>query len=284
MMTETLTVFEEVVRLQKAGEPCVLATVIEASGSSPRKAGARMVIRGDGSIVGTIGGGRPELETIAAGLEVLREGTPRTLPFTLVEEHGHVCGGNVRIYLEPLGAAPRLVICGAGHVGRATAGVALQAGFRVTVIDDRPECLAPGLLPAAAELVPGDFAATVGRLPVDAAASIVIATPGFLSDFAAARAALATPAGFIGIIGSRRKRETLFATLEREGYPEEALTRLTIPVGFPIGGDTPGEIAVSIVAQLIERRYRHDAEGRGPGAGSRTITADGVLQTAPAAP
>jgi xanthine dehydrogenase accessory factor len=283
-MSETLTVFEEVVRLQHAGEPCVLATVIASSGSAPRKCGARMVIRQDGTITGTVGGGKPELETIAAGLEVLREMVPRTVSFTLVEEFGHVCGGSLQIYLEPLGSAPRLVICGAGHVGTATAAVAAQAGFRVTVVDDRPAQLAPGRLPAACQTVCGGYGESLAKLPVTPDTAVVITTPGFQSDFAATRAALATPAGYIGIIGSRRKRETLLATLAAEGYDEATIARLTIPVGLPIGGDTPGEIAVSIVAQLIERRHRHVAKNRGAHPGSRPVPADGVLQAPPSPP
>lgn len=283
-MSETLTVFEEVVRLQQAGEPCVLATVIASSGSAPRKSGARMVIRADGSIVGTIGGGKPELETIAAGLEVLREMAPRTLSFTLLEEFGHVCGGNLQIYLEPLGSAPRLIICGAGHVGTATAAVAVLAGFRVTVVDERPAQLESGRLPTACQSVCGGYGDSLATLPVAVDTAVVITTPGFQSDFAATRAALATSTGYIGIIGSRRKQETLLATLRTEGYDEAAIARLTIPVGLPIGGDTPGEIAVSIVAQLIERRHRHAANHRGAHPGSRPVPADGVLQAAPPPP
>jgi xanthine dehydrogenase accessory factor len=284
-MEESVGIFEEVIRLQRAGEPCVLATVVASRGSSPRKAGARMVIRPDGSSRGTVGGGGLEMQVVAAALAALATGEPpHLLEVNLVEEFGHVCGGDVTVYLEPLPAAPSLIICGAGHVGEALTTVAAFAGFRVTVLDQRPAFVAADRLPAAAERHCGDYTDLLGELPVNAATSIVIATPGFQTDFAAARAALATPAGFIGLIGSRRKRETLFTTLAEEGYGPEARERLAIPVGLPIGGETPREIAVSIVAQLIERRNQHVAQGRSPGAGCRAVPADGMLQAAPAVP
>lgn len=284
-MNETIPVFEEIVRLQRAGEPCALATVIGSRGSSPRKAGARMLVRGDGTSLGTVGGGGLEQQVVAAALTALAGNEPpRLMEVSLVEEFGHVCGGGVTVYLEPLVAPPRLVICGAGHVGEALTTLAAFAGYRVTVLDDRPGFAASERLPTAAECHCGDYVSLLGALPIDAATSIVIATPGFKSDFAAARAALATPARFIGLIGSRRKRETLHATLTEEGFTPAALERLTIPVGLPIGGETPREIAVSIVAQLIERRNQHAVEGRSPGACCRAVPADGVLQAAPAVP
>lgn len=284
MAMDDLKIYEEMMALCRRGIPCTLATVVESAGSSPRKAGAKMLVREDGSTLGTVGGGRVELEVIEAALASLQSGTPRTLTFTLTEEYGHVCGGRLLVYIEPLRPAPHLLIAGAGHVGQALTTTARAAGFRVTVADDRPDYATPERLPDADEVHQGEFAELLGRLPVGAGSCIVITTTGFEKDFAAARAALATPARFIGMIGSKRKKEVLVQTLAAEGYAAADIGRLTIPVGLAIGAETPAEIAVSIVAQLIQDRRRHGATGIGNSAGRRAVPADGALQTAVAAP
>ena len=246
--------FAEIVRLNTAGSPSVLATVIGSQGSSPRKTGAKMLIRVDGSTLGSIGGGSVELEVIAAAQTVLRENAPRTLSVTLNEQNGHVCGGAMQIYLEPNALDPRLVIVGAGHIGVALAALAAFTGFHVTVIDERNDYACAQRLPAADAIVcapVGEALAELASVRIGPATAIVIATPAYAQDFAAVRAALKTPAAHIGVIGSRRKRAALAATLAREGYGDEAMARIHLPVGLAIGAQTPREIALSIVAQLI---------------------------------
>lgn len=278
---ETMEVLEEVLRLQRSGEACVLATVIASRGSSPRKAGARMVIRSDGSGIGSVGGGMLEQAVIAAGLQALASGAgPASVSFTLDETFGHACGGEQTVYLEPLGATPRLLVCGAGHVGRALTTLAAFAGFRVTVVDDRPGFVSSERLPEAAERHAGDYGAVIGEIPLAAADCVVVATPSYAGDLAAVRASLATPARFIGVIGSRRKRETMMTELAGAGYAAAELDRIVMPVGLPIGGDSPREIAVSIVAQLIERRYRPHAGDCRAAACSGPFGADGAVQAA----
>ena len=252
-------IYEEIIRLTRAGQSSALATVVENAGSSPRKAGAKMLVRGDGSILGTVGGGKVELETAAAAREVIASGMPRTVFFNLTEEHGHVCGGKLLVYIEPNAIRPRLLIIGAGHVGRALAAVARPAGFHVTVADEREEYATREQVPDADEVMVADYAGP-GSLPnVVSATFIVITTTGFEKDFAAVRAALNTTARYIGVIGSARKKEVLIKTLTGEGYKEEDVGRITIPVGLAIGAETPVEIAVSIVAQLIKERRNHAA-------------------------
>ncbi|KAF0216934.1 MAG: xanthine dehydrogenase accessory [Geobacteraceae bacterium] len=249
-----LDIYQEIIRLNQAGAPSALATVVESAGSSPRKAGAKMLVRGDGSILGTIGGGKPELETIAASLAALEEGKPRTVTFTLTEEYGHVCGGSLLVYIEPSAVRPHLLIIGAGHVGRALATAARFAGFRVTVADERPEYANSDQVPDADETLAGECERVFERVAIDSAAAIVITTTGFEKDFAAARCALKTSARYIGVIGSRRKRDILVNTLTEEGFSLDDIGRITIPVGLAIGAETPAEIAVAIVAQLIQAR------------------------------
>src|SRR5512137_2970299 len=175
---ETVAVFEEVVRLQRSGEACVLATVIASRGSSPRKAGARMVVRMDGSSIGTVGGGKIEQEVAAAAQAALAAGSgPETRTFVLDETFGHACGGELTVHLEPLGGIPRLIVCGVGHVGQAVVILAAFAGFRVCAVDDRPDFVTAGRLPEAAERHSGDYAEAIASLGISAADSVVIATP-----------------------------------------------------------------------------------------------------------
>jgi xanthine dehydrogenase accessory factor len=249
-----LELYEEMARLARLGQPFALATVVASSGSSPRKPGVKMLIRGDGSTLGTVGGGRMEKESIEAAGAALGDGETRTLDFVLTEEHGYACGGGMTVFVEPQGRRPLLVMFGAGHVGRAVTMIAHGCGFRVVVVDERSECTAQDLLPGADEIICAPFADAFGRLKLDGESFVVIATPGHRHDFDAVRGCLATEAGFIGLLGSRRKRETLLKTLEEEGYGDSQRERVVTPVGLDIDAQSPEELAVSIVAQLIALR------------------------------
>lgn len=251
-----LELYEEVVRLSRCGEAYALATVVANGGSSPRKAGAKMLIRNDGSSIGSVGGGRVEKETIDAALQALKADEPRLLEFILTEEHGFACGGRMTVFVEACGQRPHIVLFGAGHVGRAITGLASGCGFRVTVVDDRPDCLDKDLLPGADRTLCCSVPEAFDQLCFDLETSVIIATPGHFSDFDAVRGCLATAAGFIGLLGSRRKRESLMQTLSQEGFDSDQRNRIVTPVGLDIGAQTPEEIAVSIVAQLISLKKK----------------------------
>ncbi|MGD0585639.1 MAG: XdhC/CoxI family protein [Oryzomonas sp.] len=251
-----LELYEEMVRLTRRGEPFALATVIAHSGSSPRKSGAKMLVRGDGTVLGSVGGGRVELESVRAALAALGDGGQRTLPFALTEEQGFACGGSMTVFIESQGRRPLLVMFGAGHVGRAVTALAHTCGFRVVVVDERPDCSAQALLPGADDIVCAPVRDAFRHLTLDRESFIVIATPGHLHDFDSVRGCLATEAGFIGLLGSRRKRETLLTLLEKEGFDEGQQRRIVTPVGLDIGAQTPEELAVSIVGQLIQLRKK----------------------------
>ena len=275
-----LPIFEEIIRLTREGAPYVLATVIESSGSSPRKPGAKMLVRHDGTILGTVGGGRIEADTIQAAMESFRDGLPATISFVLTKEHGFACGGSLRIFIEPHAAAHRLVMFGAGHVGRGVAHLANECGFHVTVVDSREELANRRELPRADDILCCPEAEAFARLTISPTTSIVIATTGYELDFRVARGALGTKAGFIGLVGSRRKREALHETLIKELVPAEQLGRIVSPVGIGIGAETPAEIAVSIVAQLIQSRRNHAAAGSGAAPGRGIVAAHGAVQAA----
>jgi xanthine dehydrogenase accessory factor len=280
---EELQIFEELIRLKRERIPAALAIVIDSAGSAPRKAGAKMLIRRDGSILGTVGGGRIEAETVAAARAAMAGGTPCTLSFKLTEEHGFVCGGEVQVYVEPVRFPPQLIAIGAGHIGQALSRAARQAGFAVTLVDPHPEeptAANDGFAPADLN---GEVTHILSRLPVDRETCILVATRGHRDDFLAVRAALATDACYIGLVGSRRKRSALQAFLAEAGLSAEAFARVVTPAGLAIGAQTPEEIAVSILAQLIQTWRSHAAEGLRDHSGCRPLAADGALQAAAAA-
>jgi xanthine dehydrogenase accessory factor len=248
-------IYEEIVKLRSEGKDSSLATIVQCNGSTPQKTGAKMLVREDGSIIGTVGGGSLEAEVIKSALMVLKEGVPRTISFELTEDQGELlCGGKVLVYIEPLVAAPHLIILGAGHVGKALARTGKFLGFKVTVVDDREEYANKNNIPDADKIVVTDFRNVFSRVGVEAGSYLVIATRGHNHDFDALKAALRTKAGYIGLLGSKRKRNLLLQTLEKEGFSHEDIGRVIIPVGIPIGSVTPEEIAISVMAQIIQTR------------------------------
>lgn len=253
---DQLDIYEEIVRLIREGRAFALATVTENSGSSPRKAGAKMLIYDDGRTLGSVGGGQVEADTIKAAQKGLCNGKTCIIPFVLSEEHGFACGGAMTVYVEPYCRAPHLVVFGAGHVGRTTVSLAKLCGFRVTVVDERPECANQEQIACADQILCTSIKEAYGQVKLDGNSFVVVATPDLESDFAAVRGALQSDAGFIGLLGSRRKRDILMETLKKDGVTEEQKLRVTTPVGMEIGAETPEEIAVSIVGQLIHERKK----------------------------
>ena len=275
---EDTKIFEEIIRLQKARIPAALATIVESSGSSPRKTGAKMVVREDGTILGSVGGGKNEAEVIATAREAIRQGTARTVSFSLTEQHGSVCGGKTLIFIEPITIPPHLVVVGSGHVGQAVARVAGKAGYAVSIIN--PEEIAFDR--SGSDTPPGEIdhlAKIFMTLGVDTNTYIFIATRDHLKDFAVVKRALMTDACYIGMLGSKRKRAVMEKVLAEDGFSQEAIRRVVSPAGVEIGAETPEEIAISIVAQLIQiRRASHAAACCSDIAGSRSINKDGVQQ------
>ncbi len=276
-----MQIYEEALRLKRQGRISAIATIVECKGSAPQKQGAKMLVRDDGSLMGTLGGGCLEADVAQAALMAMKDGDPLTIPFELTErEGGLVCGGTVLVYIEPVLLEPHLVILGAGHVGKTLSKLARFTGFRVTVADDRAEFANRENVPDASDVVIGDFARAFDQIPVAKDTFIVVATRGHNHDLDAVRAALGTEAGSIGLLGSRRKKGLISNALRDGGFSPEDIARVVIPVGLPIGSVTPEEIAVSIMAEIIERRRSHGAARLGPVACGRLVPQDGADQTA----
>ncbi|HYA11482.1 MAG TPA: XdhC/CoxI family protein [Thermodesulfovibrionales bacterium] len=277
-----MDIYEEILRLKKEGRSSAVATIVQCSGSSPQKEGAKMLVRDDGSTVGTLGGGCIEAEVVQASLIIIKDGFPLTIPFELTEKHGGlVCGGKVLVYIEPIIPDPHLVILGAGHVGKALSKVARFSGFRVTVVDEREEYANRDNIPDANEIVMIDFEKVFSKVPVDQNTYLVIATRGHNHDLDALKAGLKTEAGYIGLLGSKRKKALLFKTLRDEEFSQTDIDRVITPVGLPISSVTPEEIAISIMAQIIKYRREHASPGLSDSSCSRFIEEDGPAKTTP---
>jgi xanthine dehydrogenase accessory factor len=278
-----MDIYEEILRLKRDGRSSALAMIVQCTGSSPQKEGSKMLVRGDGSIMGTLGGGCLEAEVIQASLMTIRDGRPVTVPFELTERHGGlVCGGKVLVYIEPLVPEPDLFILGAGHVGKALAKTARFCGFRVTVADDRPEYANRESIPESSGIIIRDFKEVFSGIVVKKESYIVIATRGHNHDLDALKAALRTEAGYVGLLGSRRKRALLFKTLKEDGFSDEDIGRVIIPVGLPIGSVTPEEISISIMAQIIQSRRENAPSGLGRSSCSRLGQENGEVEAASA--
>lgn len=253
-----MDIYEEIVRLRQSGRRGALATIVNVRGSIPSFKTAKMLVRDDGSILGTIGGGCVEAEVWQAAREVMESEKPRTLTFDLNQDPkydtGLVCGGTLEIFVEPVLPPALLYLFGAGHVSVNLSKIASKAGFEIVVVDDRATYANQERFPEAKEIIAEDFDAATARLQISEAAFIVIATRGHRDDMRILRWAVQTPARYIGMIGSRRKTITIFETLRGEGIAASRFERVHAPVGLDIGAVTPEEIGVAITAELIAIR------------------------------
>ena len=244
------------------GEPAALVTIVRASGSTPQRTGAKMLVYADGRTVGTIGGGCYENDALGRAREAIRSGTPTLVRYDLnddfAEESGLICGGQMEVYIDPIAPAPRLYIIGAGHVGYHLARAAADAGFRMHVVDDREKFANTERFPAADAIVVDDIAAWLHQAELPASSYVVVVTRGHTHDFDALRALAARELRYLGLIGSRAKVARVFDALAAEGMPVECLERVHAPIGLDIGAVTPAEIAISILAELIAVRHGKD--------------------------
>jgi len=253
-------IYEQIVQLRQQGRRGAVATIVNVRGSVPSFETAKMLIRDDGSITGTVGGGCVEAEVWQAAREVMETEKPRTLTFNLNQnpkyDTGLVCGGTLDIFIEPILPPALLYIFGAGHVALSLYRTARSAGFGVTVIDDRDTYANRERFPEAKEVIAENFDQAMARLSPNETSYIVIVTRGHRDDMRVLRWAVQTQARYIGMIGSKRKTITIFRELVKEGLPETLFERVHAPVGLDIGAITPEEIAVAITAELIATRRR----------------------------
>jgi len=249
-----LEVFQEVIKLLETGRKGALATIISTTGSTPGKNGARMLVREDGSTVGTVGGGCSESEIWRSAMEVMATGRPcrenHRLTAATVAETGLLCGGEFEVYIEPVGN-PWVVILGAGHVARSLEHVINTLQWKITIIDDREEFASADHFASTTEVHCAPFDSCLDGLEINSNCAVIVVTRGHQHDETALSRALKTPAGYVGLIGSRGKAGAILKHLRKSGISTKELSRVRSPIGLPIGSQSPEEIAISISAELI---------------------------------
>jgi len=233
-------------------------TVVRANGSTPQRAGAKMLVFADGRTIGTIGGGCYENDACLKAREALTSGRQVLAHYDLnddfAQENGLICGGQMDVHIDPLAPAARLYIIGAGHVGWHLARAAADTEFRVHVVDDREKFANRERFPHADDVIVEPIDDWLHRSEIPASSFVVIVTRGHQNDLEAMRALAARDLRYLGLIGSRAKVARIRKLLMSEGMPPECLDRVHAPIGLEIGAVTPAEIAISILAQLIAIR------------------------------
>jgi xanthine dehydrogenase accessory factor len=261
-----MDLYDEIVRLRKLGQKCALATIVQVKGSIPSYESAKLLVREDGSMLGTIGGGCVEAEVWTIAREVIDTGKPRHLNFSLGQDaaydNGLICGGQLNIFVEPVIPQPRAFIFGGGHVSKSISKAANMAGFSTVIVDDREAFANAERFPEAEATYAEEYEAVFPKLEVNSSSYVVIVTRGHRDDMRVLRWAVTTPAKYISMIGSKRKTISVVKELEKEGLPREAFEKIFAPMGLEIGAESPEEIAISVVAEMIAVRRAPDTDWR----------------------
>lgn len=258
-----LEFFEELTTALRRRQAAVLCTVIRTRGSTPRHASSKMLVYPDGRISGTIGGGELENRVIAAALQALQEGKPQLLSFNMIDpQRGDpgVCGGTVEVFVEPILPPPALLVIGGGHVGKAVVHLGAWLGFHVILSDDRPEFCNPQAVPGAHEYFPIEPEQIPEQIVITPYTWVVLTTRGTPIDVRVLPSLLQTEAAYIGVIGSKRRWATTRRILQENGIGDDALQRVRAPIGLELEAETPEEIALSILAEILMLKKR--ASGR----------------------
>lgn len=275
-----MDIYDEIVRLRRAGQKCALATIVQVNGSIPSYESAKLLVRDDGSMLGTVGGGCVEAEVWNAAREVIETEQPKHLTFSLGQDaaydNGLICGGQLNIFVEPITPQPRAFIFGAGHVSKSLSKVANLAGFATVVVDDRETFANRDRFPEAEDVIAGEYEEVFPKLNIDSSSYLIIVTRGHRDDMRVLRHALDTPARYVSMIGSKRKTLSVMKELIKEGVPRESFDRLFAPMGLDIGAISPEEIAVAVVAEMIAVRRNHGGDWRNV---SKSIYQNPALRT-----
>ena len=261
-----MDIYDEIVRLRRLGQKAALATIVQVRGSIPSYESAKLLVREDGSMMGTVGGGCVEAEVWNAAREVIETEKPRHLSFNLGQDaaydNGLICGGQLDIFVEPVIPQPRAFIFGAGHISKSLSKVAALAGFATTIIDNRDTFANSERFPEADEVFAEEYEDVFPKLPINETSYVIIVTRGHRDDMRVLRLAVETDARYIAMIGSKRKVISVVKELEEQGIAHERLERIHAPMGLDIGAISPEEIAVSVAAEMIAVRRNADSDWR----------------------
>ena len=251
------SLFTRITELQAAGQSFALATVVRTSGSVPRHAGTRMLILPDGKTEGTVGGGELESRVIEAAQSALSDGNTKVLHYEFRDiEQGDVgvCGGEMEVFVEAVKPPPTVVVIGGGHVGSAVVHLAHWLGFWVVLSDDRAEYATPEAAPGADEYIEAPMSQLAEKIKITPETYLLLTTRGVPIDVEGLPSLLDSEAGYIGVIGSKRRWDTCAQQLAENGVAKEKIDRVVSPMGLELNAETPEEIAVSMVAELIRLR------------------------------
>jgi xanthine dehydrogenase accessory factor len=253
-----MDIYEEILRLRNLGQKCALATIVDVRGSIPSYESAKLLVREDGSMTGTIGGGCVEAEVWNAAREVIETEKPKHLTFNLGQDaaydNGLICGGQLDVFVEPVLPVPHAFIFGAGHISKSLSKVAMLAGFATVIVDDRESFANRERFPEAAEVHAGEYEDVFAKLAINENSYVIIVTRGHRDDMRVLKLAIGTSARYIAMIGSKRKVINVIRELEKEGIARTAFERIHAPMGLNIGAVSPEEIAISVAAEMIAVR------------------------------
>ena len=235
------------------GQKYAFATVVEATKKgTPRKSGAKMVVLEDGAIFGSIGGGRNEMAVQKECLKAIRSGKPALITYNYFGREGQsICGGQMKVFIEPAVMQNHFVICGAGHIALPLSAIAKMLNYKVTIIDDRKVFANKRRFPHADKIIVGNHAQKLAKIPVNQNTHIMIVTQGNEYDFQCLKSVINSDFGYLGVISSKTKKIKFFNRLKNMGISAKLLKKIHIPAGIDIGAQTPEEIAVSISAELV---------------------------------
>jgi xanthine dehydrogenase accessory factor len=251
------SIYRAIVEMVEKGESGALCSIIESSGSTPRHEGSKMLVYENGRFIGTVGGGEVENRVQVEAQSAIKDGKSRLLKYSMVDpKQGDpgICGGTLEVYVEPILPSPTLVVVGGGHVGKAVAHLAKWLGFRVAINDDRPEFCTKEANPDGDDFYPVPMAELPEHLKINSQTYIILTTRGSNIDVPGLPALLDTPFGYLGIIGSMRRWFTTRKAMVDQGIPEEKLALVHSPLGLELHAESPEEIAVSIMAEVIMLR------------------------------
>ena len=247
-------IYQALSELEKNNESAALCTVIKSEGSTPRHIGSKMLVYPDGKFIGTVGGGELESRVIKAALESLKKSEAQTISYSMVDpSRGDpgVCGGTVEVFVEPILPPAMVVVIGGGHVGKAVVHLAKWLGFRVAVSDDREEFCNPESVPGADAYYPVDMGKLAENLKVTRQTYLVVTSRGSGVDAKGLPSLLESEAAYIGVIGSKRRWLTTVKALKEQGVPDELINKVHSPMGIELNAETPEEIAISIMAEVL---------------------------------
>lgn len=252
--------FRKIIEELDNNRPVALVTIVAKIGSAPREPGTKMLVLHNGDTIGTIGGGVFERQVVSEALKALREGQPKKLKYVFRRDHipegavptGLECGGEVEVFIDIIQPKPRIIVVGAGHIGKPLADLANFMGFRVVVVDENKELASKERFPYAEKIIVDDLARGLEKTGIGGNDYVVIVYGGVEEDYKALRKALELKPEYIGLLGSKRKVILFKQRLESSGVNiEELKGRVYAPVGIDIGARTPEEIALSIMAEIV---------------------------------